>query len=88
MTNDDYSLNQLEEWIDDSLHSGARPQEIYDVMINNVKKNIKYHKACYNDSIRLLALLRGNNNKDIEVHDGQDFQINIDVEEHPDYTEI
>ena len=27
MTHDDYSLTNLEEWIDDSLHSGARPQK-------------------------------------------------------------
>ena len=86
MTHDDYSLTNLEEWIDDSLHSGARPQEIYDVIIDNVKKNIRYHKACYNDSIRFLALLRGNNNKNIEVHDSEELKINIDVEEYPDYA--
>ena len=31
-------------------------------------------------------MLRGNNNKDIEVHDSEDLKINIDVEEYPDYT--
>ena len=33
-------------------------------------------------------MLRGNNNKDIEVHDSEELKINIDVEEYPDYTEI
>jgi|TARA_B100001778_G_C18459073_1_gene570302 hypothetical protein len=70
MSHDDYSLNQLEECIDDTLHSAASPEEIHDVLIKNVKKNIRYHKACYNDSVRFLALLRGNNNKEIEVIDG------------------
>jgi hypothetical protein len=40
MSHDDYSLNQLEECIDDTLHSAASPEEIHDVLIKNVKKNI------------------------------------------------
>ena len=30
---------------------------------------MRYYKACYNDSVRLLALLRGNTNSSIKVHD-------------------
>ena len=44
MSHDDYSLNQLEECIDDTLHSAASPEEIHDVLIKNVKKNIRSNK--------------------------------------------
>ena len=66
----DYSLETLDGWVRDVVESDCSPDEIYNSMIDTVKKNIQYHRACYNDSIRLLALLKGNSNKDIMVHDG------------------
>jgi hypothetical protein len=64
-----YSIHHLEESIRDAMESECTPQEIYDTIVGMVKNNMKYYKACYNDSIRLLALLRGNNNSSIKVHD-------------------
>jgi len=68
MNDNDYTLENLSAWVDEALSSGYTPNEVYDTIIETVKKNMKYHKACYDDSVRLLALLRGNTNTNIKVH--------------------
>ena len=68
MNDKDYTLENLSAWVDEALSSGYSPNQVYDTIIESVKKNMQYHKACYDDSVRLLALLRGNTNTDIKVH--------------------
>ena len=63
-----YSLSNLEEWVQDAVNADTTPQEVYDTIVDTVKKNKKYHKACYDSSVKLLGLLRGN--KNISVMDG------------------
>ena len=63
-----YSLSNLEEWMTDVVDSDASPEEIYESIVDTVKKNMKFHKACYDSSVKLLGLLRGNTN--LAVHDG------------------
>ena len=63
-----YSLTNLEEWIQDAVNADTTPQEVYDSIVDTVKKNMKYHKACYDSSVKLLSLLRGK--KNISVYDG------------------
>ena len=79
-----YSLLNLQESLREVMEGEFTPQEIHDTIVNSVKKNMRYYKACYNDSVRLLALLRGNTNKDIEVVDGNEWRRIED----PDYEEI
>jgi len=64
-----YSLIHLQESLREVMEGEYTPQEIYEVIIDNVKDNMRYYKACYNDSVKLLALLRGNTNSSIKVHD-------------------
>jgi len=52
-----YSLSELEVWISDSMESGATPEEIYDTIVSVVKKNVRFHKACYRDGKELFELL-------------------------------
>ena len=52
-----YSLAELEVWISDSMESGATPEEIYDTIVSVVKKNVRFHKACYRDGKELFELL-------------------------------
>ena len=52
-----YSLAELEVWISDSMESGATPEEIYDTIVRVVKKNVRFHKACYRDGKELFELL-------------------------------
>ena len=62
-----YSLTNLEEWVQDAVNADTTPQEVYDSIVDTVKKNMKYHKSCYDSSVKLLSLLRG---KKISVLDG------------------
>ena len=68
-----YSIHHLEESIRDAMESECTPKEIYDIITKVVKDNMRYYKACYNDSVRLLALLRVNNNRNIKVHDNPEY---------------
>ena len=63
-----YSLTNLEEWVQDAINADTTPNEVYDSIVDTVKKNMRYHKACYDSSVKLLGLLRGN--KNISVMDG------------------
>jgi len=65
-----YSLEQLENWIYDSLSAAeASPQEIYDV----IKKTVEEQYYCYKNhtsrAYELLALLNGNGKGHIEAYD-------------------
>ena len=62
-----YSLTNLEEWVQDAVNADTTPQEVYDSIIDTVKKNMRYHKACYDSSVKLLGLLRG---KNLSIVDG------------------
>ena len=54
-----YSLQELEVWVREAVEADCTPKEIYDSIITTVKSNMKYHRACYRDSVKLLSLLRG-----------------------------
>ena len=54
------------------MESEVTPEEVYDTIVDSVKKNMRYYNACYNHSVKLLALLRGNTNSSIKVHDNID----------------
>ena len=72
-----YSLDQIRQWITDSMESEYTPEEIYDCIITTVKENMRYQKACYNTSVKLFSLLRGNENG-LEVIDGNDNYDNVE----------
>ena len=57
MTEDNYSLTNLQEWIEDALYSEATPEEIYDCIVHTVQRRVIYHKKCMNDSQELLNLI-------------------------------
>ena len=80
-----YSLQEVDTWVRESLEADCTPKEIYDSIVDTVKNNMKYHGACYRDSVKLLSLLRGNKNQ-LEVHEtfgvdvleNEEFNINLD----------
>ena len=65
-----YSIENLQDSLREVMIGEFTPQEVYDVITDTVKDNMRYYRACYNDSVKLLALLKSNTNKDIEVIDG------------------
>ncbi len=68
-----YSLQQLEEWMQDAMESEATPEEVYATIIHAVEKSAIYHRACLNHSSRLLSLLEDNVNIKIDGYD--DFEL-------------
>ena len=66
-----YSIQNLQDSLREVMIGEFTPQEIHEVIVDTVKDNMRYYRACYNDSVKLLALLRLNDNKDIEVIDGE-----------------
>ena len=58
-----YSLDSLDEWIQDALNSDAQPEEIYDAIVTAIDDNIKYHEACTRASKRLLMLVKRTNRR-------------------------
>ena len=64
-----YSIQNLQDSLREVMAGEYTPQEIHEVIVDTVKDNMRYYRACYNDSVRLLALLRSNTNPDIKVYD-------------------
>jgi hypothetical protein len=64
-----YSLEQLENWVHDSVNGDASPQEIYDVIKGVVDEQYHYHKHHTGRCYDLLALLNGNGKGHIQAYD-------------------
>jgi len=55
-----YSLEQLDNWVNDALNcEDLTPQDIYDTIVNVVDESVEYHKKYLTKSIELLSLLKG-----------------------------
>ena len=59
-----YSLDALDEWIQDSLNSDAEPEEIYDAIVTAIDDNIRYHESCVWASKRLMMLVKRTNRRE------------------------
>ena len=65
-----YSLENLENWLHDSMSAGeATSQEIYDVIMGVVKENYYTYKQKTSEAYELLALLNGNGKGHIKEYD-------------------
>ena len=65
-----YSLERLEEWVNDALLSSeASPQEIYDVIKKATEENYHYFKHHTGRCYELLALLNGNGKGHFPAYD-------------------
>ena len=81
-----YSLSNLEKWIEDSINSAeASPQEIYNVIKKVVEENYYCYKNHTERCYELLALLNGNGNfslsdvlKEREYYEGAKLICNKD----------
>ena len=55
-----YSLEQLDNWVNDALNcEDLTPEDIYDTIVNVVDESVEYHKKYLTKSIELLSLLKG-----------------------------
>jgi len=55
-----YSIQNLQDSIREVMEGEFTPKQIHEVIVDTVKDNMRYYRACYNDSVRLLALLKVN----------------------------
>jgi hypothetical protein len=70
-----YSLEQLDNWVNDALScEDLTPQDIYDTIVC-VDESVEYHKKYLTKSIELLSLLKGQRPVNLEVteEDWADF---------------
>ena len=74
-----YSLEKLEEWVNDAINcDDVTADEIYDLIVNVVDETLEYHKTYLNKSVKLLSLLKGHREIDFGVgndkpYDGWDY---------------
>ena len=63
-----YSLEQLDNWVNDAVNcEDLTPQDIYDTIVNVVDESVKYHKKYYTKSVELLSLLKGHREVDFDA---------------------
>ena len=62
-----YSLEQLDNWVNDALNcEDLTPQDIYETITNVVDESVEYHKKHLTKSIELLSLLKGHRPVDFD----------------------
>ena len=62
-----YSLEQLDNWVNDALNcEDLTPQDIYETITNVVDESVEYHKKYLTKSIELLSLLKGHRPVDFD----------------------
>ena len=77
-----YSLEQLDNWVNDALNcEDLSPQDIYDTIVNVVDESVEYHKKYLTKSIELLSLLKGQRSVDFDVtdKDWEDFWSTVET---------
>ena len=76
-----YSLEQLDNWVNDALNcEDLTPEDIYDTIVNVVDESVEYHKKHLTKSIELLSLLKGNRSVDFDyTATGEKFPITTEA---------
>ena len=64
----DNPLEHLEAWLYESLNSDAIPDDVYEVLINTIGEQVKYHQEGLTKAKSLLALVKGNG-EEVKVKD-------------------
>ena len=59
----DNPLEHLEAWLYESLNSDAIPSDVYDVLVNVIREQVKYHEEGLDKAKSLLALVQGEDRK-------------------------
>ena len=55
-----YTLEQLEMWVEEALNSEASPEEIYNCIRSTIVSKITHHNIYLQDSRELLSLFSSN----------------------------
>lgn len=54
-----YSLNRIDEWINDALNcDNTTPEEIYDAIVKCIQESVDYHTRMRDKGLKVLSLLK------------------------------
>jgi len=86
-SNRSYSLDNLEDAVEDAITSDCTPEEIYDTIRTTLRRNLTYHRICVRTANEVLRLVHGTEHKDkvINLHEKE---LDSTLTEWPDYTEL
>ena len=70
-SNRSYSLDNLEDAVEDAITSDCTPEEIYDTIRTTLRRNLTYHRICVRTANEVLRLVHGTEHKDkvINLHE-------------------
>ena len=70
-SNRSYSLDNLEDAVEDAITSDCTPEEIYDTIRTTLRRNLTYHRICVRTANEVLRLVHGTEHKDkvISLHE-------------------
>ena len=94
-SNRSYSLDNLEDAVEDAITSDCTPEEIYDTIRTTLRRNLTYHRVCVRTANEVLRLVHGTEHKDkvINLHERELDDLYAgdcldDPNRWPDYTEL
>ena len=93
-SNRSYSLDNLEDAVEDAITSDCTPEEIYDTIRTTLRRNLTYHRICVRTANEVLRLVHGTEHKDkvINLHEKElDTYLGDTLDDPnrwPDYTEL
>ena len=66
----DNPLEHLEAWLYESLNSNAIPKDVYEVLVNTIQEQVKYHQEGLKKAQQLLLLVNGKSSGTKDVTSG------------------
>ena len=75
-----YTLEQLEMWVEEALNSEASPEEIYNCIRSTIVSKITHHNIYLQDSRELLSLLSSNRSMKVRPKIPTRFKVGKDLD--------
>ena len=75
-----YTLEQLEMWVEEALNSEATPEEIYNCIRSTIVIKITHHNIYLQDSRELLSLLSSNRSIKVRPKIPTRFKVGKDLD--------
>ena len=75
-----YTLEQLEMWVEEALNSEATPEEIYNCIRSTIVSKITHHNIYLQASRELLSLLSSNRSMKVRPKIPTRFKVGKDLD--------
>jgi len=57
MDSNDYTLDNLRDWVEESIDGDVTPEDFYTTLRVTILEKIRYHRTCLNNAQTMLELL-------------------------------